>query len=69
MAHLHSSFRVPSPSFPCLLQSVYEPYGIKFYAPSNLTTDDDEYGSSAPGFLLFSDNQGASSKVCRAAQP
>lgn len=41
-------------------QSVYEPYGVQFVAlpKSSDFPDDDLYGENAPGFLLFSDNQG-----------
>lgn len=49
-----------SPVSPVPSQSVYEPYGVQFVALPKSTDfpDDDLYGENAPGFLLFSDNQG-----------
>jgi hypothetical protein len=40
-------------------QSVYRPYAVQYYQPlPDSGADDDKYGSTSPGYLVFSDNQG-----------
>ncbi len=46
------------------LQSVYFPYSVQFFAPTPLSSNDDVYSGSAPGFLLFTDNQGQQVRGC-----
>ena len=55
---------VPLPTSPMTvngttLASVYELYAVAFYYPNPQNPDDDPYNQYSPGWLVFSDSQGA----------